>query len=334
MIALRRILLRLVYALLLVWAVLTVTFFLNHALPGDPARMIAGPQARPDAVEMIRKKYGLDKPWYVQYGKSMRRIVHFGPTLLPKGNPEAHESCVGWGYLHLDLGMSYQDYRPVARTIGERLPRTAILALAAVLISVCFGVLSGLLAALRKGTWVDSTTVAIALLGISTPAFTLGVMLQWLLGYRLRWLPLDGIARDYPGFFWHLVLPAVTLGLITAAYYTRLVRSELVDIFKADYIRTAKAKGLSAFRVVYVHALRNALVPIVTVIGLLGGAVITEQVFSWPGIGQLAVRSMRDRDNAMIMATVMIGALAIVIASVVVDALYAILDPRSDIQPH
>jgi peptide/nickel transport system permease protein len=129
------------------------------------------------------------------------------------------------------------------------------------------------------------------------------------------------------------------LGLITAAYYTRLVRAELVEIFKADYIRTAKAKGLSAFRVVYIHALRNALVPIVTVIGmdlggLLGGAVITEQVFSWPGIGQLAVRSMRDRDNALIMATVMVGALAIVVASVVVDALYAILDPRSDSAKH
>jgi peptide/nickel transport system permease protein len=221
----------------------------------------------------------------------------------------------------------------VATVIADRLPRTVMLALAAVTISVLLGVASGLFAALKRNTWMDTGTVVVALIGISAPTFVLGVGLQWLLAYRLDLLPLNGAGEGFRDVLRHLALPALTLGIFGAAYYTRLVRGEMIELLKADYIRTARAKGVPTWRVVFVHALRNALVPIVTVIGLelgalLGGAVITEQLFSWPGIGALAVRAMRDRDGPVIVGTVLVGAIAIVVASLVVDLLYAVLDPR------
>jgi peptide/nickel transport system permease protein len=321
------------WALLVVMFVVTSTFLLNRALPSDPARMVAGPQARPADVANIRRQLGLDRSIAEQYGIFLGRLVHFGPRDFdPKKTPD-HASCGHVRGVHVDLGRSYQQRRPVVTILADRLPRTAVLALAAVSISVLLGVASGLLAALRRNTWLDTATVSLALVGISAPTFVLGVALQWLLAYRLQLLPLNGAGEGFLDGLRHLALPALTLGIFGAAYYTRLVRGEMVELLKADYVRTARAKGVGAFRVVVVHTLRNALVPLVTVIGLelgglLGGAVITEQLFSWPGIGSLAVRAMRDRDGPVIVGTVMVGAVSIVVASLVVDLLYALLDPR------
>ncbi len=330
---LRFLLRRLAWAILVVFAVTTATFLLNRALPSDPARMVAGVQARPADVARIRVQLGLDRSIAEQYVIFLRRLLHVGPrTFDPKTNVE-HATCGHLGPVHLDLGKSYQQRRPVVKVLADRFPKTAVLALAAVSISVILGVASGLLAALRRNTWLDTTTVAAALIGISAPTFILGIALQWLFAYRLQLLPLNGAGEGFLDGLRHLALPALTLGMFGAAYYTRLVRSELLDVLSSDYIRTARAKGASMTRVVVVHGLRNALVPIVTVIGLelgalLGGAVITEQLFSWPGIGSLAVRAMRDRDGPVIVGTVLLGATAIVAASLVVDLVYAVLDPR------
>jgi peptide/nickel transport system permease protein len=324
---------RLLWSVGVVLAVTTATFFLNRAIPSDPARMVAGAQARPADVARIREQLGLDRPLSVQYGIFLSRLVHFGPSSFDPRKDEAHATCGHLGPLHVDLGRSYQQRRPVIAILKERLPYTGVLALAATAISVILGVGSGLLAALKRNTWIDAATVGIALVGISAPTFILGVTLQFLLAYQLGLLPLNGAGETLVEHATHLVLPALTLGIFGAAFYTRMVRGELVELLQHDFIRTARAKGLPPWRVVIVHALRNALVPIVTVIGLdlgglLGGAVITEQIFSWPGIGALAVRAMRDRDGPVIVGTVLVGAIAIVLANVVVDFAYALLDPR------
>lgn len=324
---------RVLWALLVIFAVTTATFVLVRALPSDPARMVAGPQARPADVARLRVQLGLDRSIAVQYAIFLRRLVHLGPSRFePKSTPE-HATCGALGPVHLDLGRSYQQRRPVVTVLADRLPKTAVLALAAVSLSVLFGVGSGLLAALRRNTWLDTATVAIALVGISAPTFLLGVALQYVFAYQLGLLPLNGAGEGFLDGLRHIALPALTLGLFGAAYYTRLVRSELLELLRADYVRTARAKGAPTWRVVTLHALRNALVPIVTVIGLelgalLGGAVITEQLFSWPGIGSLAVRAMRERDGPIIVGTVLVGATAIVVSSLIVDLIYALLDPR------
>ena len=324
---------RLLWALGVVFVVTTGTFFLNRAIPSDPARMVAGPQARPSDVARIREQLGLNQAIAVQYGIFLKRLLHFGPRHFEPTKTPDHATCGHLGFVHVDLGRSYQQRRPVTAILWERLPRTVALALAATMVSVILGVASGLIAALRRNTWVDGVTVGLALIGISAPTFILGVIFQYVFAYELRLLPLNGLGETTLERLEHLILPALTLGIFGAAFYTRIVRGEMTELLKQDYIRTARAKGVSPVRVVMVHALRNALVPIVTVIGLdlgalLGGAVITEQLFSWPGIGALAVRAMRDRDGPIIIGTVLIGAISIVLASLVVDLCYALLDPR------
>jgi peptide/nickel transport system permease protein len=324
---------RVAWAALVVFFVTTTTFVINRALPTDAARMVAGPQARPADVARIRSQLGLDRSVAEQYALFLKRIVHIGPRVFdPKTTPD-HANCASVAGLHLDLGRSYQQRRPVVKILAERVPYTFVLAIASVLISVIIGVGTGVFAAVRRNTWWDSATVAAALVGISAPTFLLGVVLQWLLAYRMQLLPLNGAGEGYVSGFVHLLLPALTLGIFYGAYYTRLVRSEMIELLDADYVRTARAKGVSFGRVVVVHALRNALVPIVTVIGLdlgalLGGAIITEQLFSWPGLGLLAVRAMHDRDGPVIVGTVLVAATAVVLANLVVDLLYAALDPR------
>lgn len=321
------------WALFVVFLVTTGTFVINRALPTDAARMVAGPQARPADVARIRTQLGLDRSVAEQYVIFLRHAVHLGPRQFdPKTTPE-HASCGALGRVHIDLGRSYQQRRPVVKILADRLPYTFVLAIASVLISVIIGVGTGVLAALKRNTWADTATVAAALVGISAPTFLLGVMLQWLFAYRIPLLPLNGAGEGFLDGAKHVVLPAMTLGLFYGAYYTRLVRNEMIELLDADYVRTARAKGVSWPRVVVVHALRNALVPIVTVVGLdlgalLSGAIITEQLFSWPGIGNLAVRAMHDRDGPVIVGTVLVGATAVVVANLVVDLLYAALDPR------
>jgi peptide/nickel transport system permease protein len=327
-----RLLKRIGWAVFVVWAVVTLTFFVNNVLPSDPARMVAGPQARPQDVARIRQQLGLDRPAHVQYALFLRRLVHTGPPTFTTKDPE-HGTCANLGRVHFDLGRSYQLRKPVVAVLAERLPRTIMLALAAVLIQVSIGVSSGVLAALKRNRLLDHLTVGASLLGISAPTFILGIFLQFVLAHRLRLLPLDGYGKTDAEHLVSLVLPALTLGMFGAAYYTRLVRDEMIGLMKQDYVRTARAKGLSTFAVVVRHALRNALVPLVTVVGLelgalVGGAIVTETLFRWPGIGSLSVTALLDRDGPIVVGTVLVTSVAVVTSSIVVDFLYALLDPR------
>ena len=235
---------RLLWAALVVFAVLTASFMIEHALPSDAARMVAGPQARPADVAKIRKQLGLDRPIAVQYVIFLRRVVHLGPRVFDPKKDEAHATCGHLGPIHLDLGKSYQQRRAVTTVLADRLPKTFVLAIAAITISVILGVGSGLLAALKRNTWIDTTTVTIAVIGISAPTFLLGVALQWLFAYKLGLLPLNGGGEGFLDGLKHVALPALTLGIFGAAYYTRVVRAELVELLRADHVRTARAKGL------------------------------------------------------------------------------------------
>jgi peptide/nickel transport system permease protein len=321
---------RLVWAVFIVWATTSLAFVVNNVLPSNPARMIAGPQARPQDVAKIRQQLGLDRPLIVQYGAFMKRLVHFAGASAPK---EEHATCGTLGFLHVDFGRSYQKRQPVIKVIGERLPRTAGLALAALLIQVIVGTGLGAFAASRKGKLADHAAVTTSVLGISAPTFVTGLALQWLLAHRLAILPLDGFGQDAHEHLVCVILPALTLGIYGAAYYTRLVRDEMIGVMGQDHVRTARAKGVSRAGVWLKHGLRNALMPLVTMVGLdlgalLGGAIVTETLFRWPGIGALGVSAMLDRDGPMIMAIVIVSSTAIVLSNVFVDVAYALLDPR------
>jgi peptide/nickel transport system permease protein len=325
---------RTLWAVLVVWTVVTAAFVLNNVVPGDPARMIAGPQARVADVERVRAELGLDRPLVVQYGRYMRRLTHFGAWTFDPKTDRAHATCAAIAPgLHLDLGRSYTLRRPVVRVLAERIPRTVALALVAVFVQLTLGVFAGVVAARRKGTTVDHVAVGVSLIGISAPTFLIGLLLQFVFAYELRVLPKDGFGDTFGEHVAGIVLPALTLGVFGAAYYTRLVRDELVGIFAQDHIRTARAKGLAERSVLVRHALRNALVPIVTVVGLdlgalVGGAIVTESIFRWPGVGSLSVSALLNRDGPVIVGTVILTSSAIVASNIVVDALYAALDPR------
>jgi peptide/nickel transport system permease protein len=261
----------------------------------------------------------------------MGRLVHLAP---PSAEAKEHATCAPLaGRLHLDLGKSAQQRRPVVTILAERLPRTILLALAAALVQVLLGVTAGVLAAARKRTAVDHLAVSGSLLGTSAPTFVIGLSFQWLFAHRLGLLPLDGWGDTTLDHVRSVILPALTLGVFGAAYYTRLVRDEMIGQLGQDYVRTARAKGLSRSAVVVRHALRNALMPVVTVIGvdvgtLVGGAIVTETIFRWPGIGSLAVTAMLDRDGPVIMGCVLVTSIAVVVSTIAVDAMYTLLDPR------
>jgi peptide/nickel transport system permease protein len=326
----KRLLSRVAWSIVIVWAVTTLAFVINNVLPSDPARMAAGQQARPADVDRVRKQLGLDQPLRVQYARFMRRLVHLGPA--PQATGE-HATCAAVWRLHVDLGKSYQQRRPVTTILGERFPRTLMLAVAAVLVQVLLGAGAGIAAAVKKGSWADAGLVGMSLLGISAPTFVLGLLLQFVLAHRLKLLPLDGFGQTTTEHARSLVLPALTLGIFGAAYYTRLMRDEMIVLLKQDYIRTARAKGLSPLRVVLVHGLRNALMPLATVValdlgGLMGGAMVTETLFRWPGLGSLSVNAMLDRDGPVMLGTVILTSTAIVLSSVAADFAYLLLDPR------
>ena len=322
---------RLVWAVLVIWATVTLAFVVSHALPSDPARMVAGPQARPQDIARIRKELGLDQSMYVQYARFMGRLFHVARAAEPAKD---HATCAALvGPLHLDLGKSAQQRRPVVTILAERLPRTVFLALAAAFVQVLLGVTAGVIAASRKRTAVDHLAVSGSLLGTSAPTFVIGLSFQWLFAHRLGLLPLDGWGDTALDHARSVILPALTLGVFGAAYYTRIVRDEMIGQLGQDYVRTARAKGLSRSAVVVRHALRNALMPVVTIIGvdvgtLVGGAIVTETIFRWPGIGSLAVTAMLDRDGPVIMGCVLVTSVAVVVSTMAVDALYTALDPR------
>ena len=324
---------RLAMSLLVLWGVVTLAFVINFALPGDPARVVAGPQARPADVARIRAQIGLDRPLLVQYAWFLRRLAHLGPAA---GAPpdKTHASCSAFGRLHVDLGMSYQQRKPVAKLLGDKLPASMILASAAMLVQLAIGVVGGGVAAMRRGSLLDRGVVVTTLLGISAPTFLTAIGLQWLFAYRLRILPFDGFGQTFAERAVHAILPALTLGLFGAAYYTRVVRDEVLVEKDRDYVRTALAKGASPRGVLVKHVLRNVAMPLVTIVGLdfgalLGGAIVTEKIFRWPGLGSLSVDAVVTRDGPVVMGTVLVASTAIVLANVVVDASYSLLDPRA-----
>jgi peptide/nickel transport system permease protein len=330
---------RLGWSLVVVWSVVSIAFAVNTLLPGDPARMVAGPQARPADVARIAGQLGLDRPPLVQYALFWKRLVHIGPRIVDRGADPRHANCsqalpLGRWAVHVDFGKSFQMRQPVVDLIVARLPRTFALAIAGMFVQLLLGVATGVGAAALRGSWIDRFLVGASLLGVSAPTFLIALFLQYVLAYELRWLPLDGFGTSPGEHARCLVLPALTLGIYGAAYYTRLTRDEMGVILRSNWVRTARAKGVAPWRVTTVHALRNALIPIVTAMGLdlgalMGGAIVTETVFRWPGLGELSVKAMLNRDGPVITACVVVTSVAIVASNLLVDLTYARLDPRA-----
>ncbi len=295
---------RLIGAVGVIFGVATITFVMVFLMPGDAARMYAGPRAPEETVQRIRVLWGLDQPLPVQYIRYLGRAIQG------------------------DLGQSTRDKRPVLQAVVERLPATLQLALAGLFVELAVGVPLGILAALRPGSWIDQIATLVALIGISVPQFALGLVALYLFGFVIPIFPLGGY-----GTVLHLVLPAIVLGIGGTAFYSRVLRNSILEVTGEDYIRTAKAKGLSPRKVLTRHVLRNALLPLVTLAGLdfallLGGVVVIEAVFGWPGIGLQAWTAIRNQDTPMIMGTVLFASVAVVMLNLFVDMLYMWLDPR------
>jgi peptide/nickel transport system permease protein len=292
--------------------VTVAVFMLIHLTPGDPAVIILAESYTPQAAAEIHKELGLDKPLPQQY------VVYIGRLL------------------HGDLGRSVRNKLPVAQAIGERLPATLELGFAALLWSLLVAIPLGTLAALRRGKALDVIASSLTVAGISIPNFVLGILLILFFGLLLRVLPVGGfasIADSLPDNLSHVIMPAIALGTFGAATNMRFTRSSMIEVLHQDYIRTARAKGASWWRVVNRHALKNALIPVVTIVGLqvgaiLEGALVTETVFSWPGVGKLAVDSIFSKDFPVVQGIVLFAALAYMFANLAVDLAYSRLDPR------
>ncbi len=310
--------------LLVVGAILVVTFVIAYMIPADPARAVAGPRARPETLELIREHLGLNRPLFLDLG------ALFAGDLARAVDTQFLRYLNH--LLHGDLGTSYYQQRPVAEILAQRIPATAQLAVSGVIVEVVLGIPVGIVSAYKQRSIWDRTAMLLALFGVSAPSFWLGLVLLYLFGYRWPILPLGG-----HGSFKHLILPAITLGLAGAAWYARMLRSSMLDILQADFVRTARAKGLSETAVLFRHVLRNAIQPIVSMIGMdlayyLGGLVLIEAVFSWPGIGFEMWRAIRNLDVPVIVGTITFAAVAIVVMNFVVDLLYAVIDPRVRLQ--
>ena len=294
------------YSVLIIIGVLTVTFCLLYILPGDPARMMLGQRADVASVEAVKEELGLNKPVYIQYLRFM-------------GNA-----------FQGDLGRSYSSNRQVVQTILEKLPATAILSLSALMISSILGVLIGIISATKQYTFIDNASMIFALFGISFPSFAFGLIMALVFGHLLKWFPISGYIS---GGWQYLVLPMLTLALRPLAITARISRSSMLDVMNMDYVRTAKAKGLSSKSVIFKHTLRNALNPVVTTISAslaatLSGVFFIEYIFNWPGIGLLAVDAIFKLDFPMIQGTVLFSAIIFVIINFFVDIIYAMLDPK------
>jgi peptide/nickel transport system permease protein len=295
---------RLVLAVPTLVGVTVVVFALIRLVPGDPARLVLGLQASEEEVQRLRVQLGLDQPLPVQYARFLARL------------------------LQGDLGRSVVTGEPVLREIGARLPATVQLAVTSTVVATLAGVAAGVVSATRQYSWWDYAVMTVALFGISLPVFWLGLMLMLLFSVHLRWLPAGGYGTPA-----HLVLPTVTLAAFSVAIIARMTRSSLLEVLHQDYVRTAWAKGLSSRAVVLRHALKNALIPVVTVIGLqfgglLGGAILTETVFAWPGMGRLLVGAIVARDYPVVQGTVLVFAALFTLVNLAVDVLYAYVDPR------
>ncbi|GLV47792.1 peptide ABC transporter permease [Thermus sp. LT1-2-5] len=311
-----------------------LVFLFLQLIPGDPAQAILGERGTPEQLAALREKLGLNRPLYVQYLTFVRNV------------------------LTGDLGTSAVSTIPVAEELKRRWPATFELALAATLVAVVLGIPVGTLAAVRKNSLLDTLSMSLSLVGVSMPVFWLGLLLVYLFAVNLHWLPtggrlstdlaidfrpitgfllLDGLLTGQPQVLGdalkHLILPALTLGTIPLAILTRITRSAMLEVLSQDYVRTARAKGLAERQVILKHALKNALLPVVTIIGLqfgtlLGGAILTETIFSWPGIGSYIYEGILNRDYPVVQAGVLVVATAFVLVNLLVDLSYALLDPR------
>ena len=295
---------RLLYAVPIAWAVATIVFFFIHLLPGDPEEILLGEQASTASLASLRAEHHLDEPIAAQYAYFMGDLLR--------------------GDLHHSIAYD----RPVAELIGERWPATARLALLAIFFSLLISLPLGTIAALRAGKIADQAAMTASLIGISMPSFWLGPLLIIVFSIHLGWLPVSG--ADAPGA---IILPALTLGTAMAAILSRMVRAQMLDTLSQDYLRTARAKGLAPRIIVIKHALRNALLPVLTVVGiqlgvLLSGAIITEKIFSWPGLGSLLLQGISQRDYPVVQGCVLSISLIYVGVNLVTDLLYGVLDPR------
>ena len=299
---------RLGVTLPVLWLVVTVVFLLIHLVPGDPIVQMLGEGATAADVAALRHASGLDAPLPVQYGRYVM------------------------GLAHADLGQSLRLRRPVLGLVAERYPYTLTLALCALGLGLLLAVPAGVMSATRRGRWQDRVLGVVSLTGLSFPNFALGPLLILLFSIRLGWLPVSGSGSGW-GFLTHLVLPVVTLALGLAAVLTRMVRTAMLEELNQDYIRTARAKGLSERAVVYRHALRNALIPVLTVVGLqfgslLAGAIVTETIFSLPGLGRLTLSAISNRDYALVQGCILAIGLTYVGVNLLTDLLYAVVNPR------
>jgi peptide/nickel transport system permease protein len=295
---------RLLWVIVTLFGVSLLTFLVIYAVPADPARLYAGPHASADVVQQIRHQMGLDRPLYVQYVAYMGNVLH--------GN----------------FGYSFHLQSDVLPVILGRFPATAELAIAGIIAEMLLGLPAGIFAALHRNGRFDRFVLLVSLVGISAPSFWVGLILLYYLGYVWPIFPLGG----YGGVI-HLILPALTLGIAGAGWYARMLRSTMLDIVGLDYVRTARAKGVPRRQVVLRHVVRNALSPIVTMLGLdlayfLGGVLVVETVFGWPGLGLLSWEAISYQDIPLIMGTVMFAALAIVVVNVIIDISRGFLDPR------
>jgi len=297
--------------ILLLLGVSFIVFMSMHLAPGDPATIVAGPGATSTDLEAIRADMGLDKPVIIQYFDYLQGIVQG------------------------DFGYSYQTEEPVTNAIISRFPNTFKLSFVSMIVATIIGVVAGIISAIRQNTWLDFSSTTLALIGVSIPNFWLGAMLILGFSVNLSWFPVGGLSASIFSLqgIKELILPSITLGTASAALVARMGRSSMLEVIQADYIRTAKAKGVNRIKVVWIHALRNALIPIVTIIGinfgtLLGGTIITEKVFAINGIGQLMINGILERDFPIVQGSVLFVCAIFVIVNLIVDVIYAVIDPR------
>ncbi len=295
---------RLVQSALILLGVSLITFALLYLLPADPVRQIAGRSATPETVENIRRQLGLDQPFFFQYWRYLTNLV------------------TG------DLGRSYIQRSEVSDLIVSRLPASLLLMAGAIVCELAIGLTLGLVAAVKRGSGLDQALMVGSFVGVSAPQFVVGLLLLYVFAVQLGWFPISGY-----GTWRHLVLPSMTLGVLGAGWYSRMMRSSMIDVLRQDYIRTARAKGLARGTILFRHALPNAILPVIAMVGIdigifMGGIVVVESVFGWPGIGQLAWQAIQRVDIPIIMGVTLVSACAIVIGNLLADIVAPFIDPR------
>lgn len=301
---LRYIIRRIVVSIFILLGITAITFLLLYVLPADPVRQIAGRAATAQTVANIRHQLGLDQPVWIQYSQYL------------------------WGLLHGDMGRSYLQKTEVATLISSRLPATLILMVAGIFCELVIGLTLGIIASLWRGRALDQGLMVSSFIAVSAPQFVVGLLLLYFFAVKLNWFPIGGY-----GSASHVVLPALTLGIMGSGWYSRMMRSSMIDVLRADFIRTARAKGLSRLRVILRHAIPNAILPIIAMIGIdigifMGGIVIVESVFGWPGLGQLTWQAIQRVDIPIIMGVTLVSAAAIVLGNFLADIVTPLIDPR------